>query len=148
MTGRTLDDHLDQLRSTYRRLDPHETAAAVADGALLVDIRPVTQRVVEGEVPGAIVIDRNVLEWRLAPSSDHRIAEAGDPGRAVVLMCSEGYASSLAAVSLQAVGLPFATDLAGGFVAWRDAGLPTRDALAPGRPAPDPSAVPGVHSTA
>jgi rhodanese-related sulfurtransferase len=106
------------------RPGPAETAAAAAAGALLVDIRPVEQRRRDGELPGAIVVDRNALEWRLAPSSAHRLPDAGDPDRTVVVVCDEGYASSLAAATLRDLGLTGATDLAGGFQAWAAAGLP------------------------
>ena len=94
------------------------------DGALLVDIRPAAQRAAEGEVPGALVIERNVLEWRLDPASDARLPQASSYDLPVILMCSEGYASSLAAASLQDLGLSAATDLDGGFRAWAAAGLP------------------------
>ena len=97
-------------------------------GALLVDIRPQAQRAAEGQVPGALVVERNVLEWRLDPASDARLPEAGDYGRQVIVICSEGYASSLAAASLQDLGLANATDLAGGFHAWAGSGLPVLDA--------------------
>jgi rhodanese-related sulfurtransferase len=93
-------------------------------GALLVDIRPQAQRAAEGELPGALVVERNVLEWRLDPASDARLPEAGDYRRPVIVVCSEGYASSLAAASLQDLGLVNATDLAGGFRAWAGSGLP------------------------
>lgn len=125
----SLDDHLERLRSTYRRLGPLDAADAFREGALLVDIRPHAQRFTEGEIPGALLIERNVLEWRLAPSSDHRIPQApaaGDP-RPVIVVCSEGYASTLAAVSLRDLGVLGATDLAGGFQAWKAAGLPVVD---------------------
>jgi rhodanese-related sulfurtransferase len=89
-----------------------------------VDIRPAAQRAEEGQVPGALVIERNVLEWRLDPVSDARLPEAGSYDLRVIVMCSEGYASSLAAASLHDLGLSAATDLAGGFRAWARAGLP------------------------
>jgi rhodanese-related sulfurtransferase len=127
-----LDDLLASTRSRLWRLGPAEAAAALADGALLVDIRPVEQRGRDGEVPGAVVVDRNVLEWRLGPTSSHRIPEAADPDRVVVVMCSEGYASSLAAATLQEIGLARATDLDGGFRAWAAAGLPVRRDPPPG----------------
>ncbi len=111
---------IDQLVEQARRhLPPRPTAAdlpaMVARGALIVDIRPVEQRSRDGELPGAIVIDRNVLEWRLDPSSPYRIPEAPRPDQEVVLVCNEGYASSLAAESLQKLGLTGATDLVGGY---------------------------------
>ena len=105
------------------RARPKRSAAA-ADGALLVDIRPVAQRAVDGEIPGALVIERNVLEWRLDPAGLHRIPELAGPDQVVIVVCDAGYASSLAAASLQAVGLARATDLDGGFQAWRAADLP------------------------
>jgi rhodanese-related sulfurtransferase len=119
-----IDDLLARERSTLQRLDPPAALAAMRAGALLVDIRPAEQRRRDGEVPGATVIDRNVLEWRLDPTSPHRIAEAGDPDRQVVILCNQGYQSSLAAATLQRLGLHRATDVAGGFEAWRAAGLP------------------------
>jgi rhodanese-related sulfurtransferase len=121
----TVDDELARARSGLVRSTPHEAAAALETGALLVDIRPVHQRAADGEIPGALVIDRNVLEWRLDPESPDRVAEVTGPEQMVIVFCDEGYASSLAAASLQAVGLPHATDLDGGYQAWRAAGLPT-----------------------
>ena len=93
-------------------------------GAILVDTRPGWQRDQEGELPGALVIERNHLEWRLDPASDARIPQAVDHDVAWIVVCSEGYSSSLAAASLQDLGLRQATDLAGGFQAWKAAGLP------------------------
>lgn len=107
------------------RLDPYETRAAVAAGALLIDTRTDRQRARQGDLPGAIVIDRTVLEWRLDPKSDSRIPEATDHDVRIVVVCRQGYSSSLAAASLRAIGLRRATDLAGGVEAWLAAGLPT-----------------------
>jgi rhodanese-related sulfurtransferase len=90
----------------------------MAAGALVVDTRPVDQRDRDGELPGAVVIDRNVLEWRLDPSSPHRLPIAVDPIQRIVVVCNEGYSSSLAAHTLQRLGLTRATDLIGGFQAW------------------------------
>ncbi len=98
--------------------------AEITAGALVVDIRPIEQRQRDGDLPGAVVVDRNVLEWRLDPTSPHRIPEAGDPLRRVIVVCNEGYASSLAADTLRRLGLERATDLAGGFQAWRAAAAP------------------------
>jgi rhodanese-related sulfurtransferase len=113
-----IDRVLDEVR---RGLPPRPVAsdlpALVARGALIVDIRPVEQRQRDGELPGALVIDRNVLEWRLDPTSAHRVIETIDADREIVLVCNEGYASTLAAVSLQHLGLRRATDLDGGFQA-------------------------------
>jgi rhodanese-related sulfurtransferase len=121
----TVEQMLAAARARLHRIGPAEAAAAREAGALLVDIRPGWQRADEGEIPGALLIERNHLEWRLDPTSDARIAQAVDHDVAVVVVCSEGYTSSLAAASLQELGLHRATDLVGGFHAWRAAGLPT-----------------------
>jgi rhodanese-related sulfurtransferase len=120
-----IDRLLASSRARLTRVEPDEGARLVADGALLIDIRPAAQRAQFGEVPGAIVIERNVLEWRLCPDGPDRLAEAEDPQRPVVVMCQDGYASSLAAAALLDAGRTIATDLAGGFTAWKAAGLPT-----------------------
>jgi rhodanese-related sulfurtransferase len=120
-----IHDILAAARARLRRLDPHETFVAVERGAILVDIRPVAQRAAFGEIPGAIVIERNVLEWRLDPRSEARLSFATRYDLQVIITCQEGYTSSLAAASLQDLGLTRATDLAGGFAAWQAAGLPT-----------------------
>ena len=99
------------------RIAPADLASVMARGALVVDIRPVEQRRRDGDLPGAVVVDRTVLEWRLDPASPHRIAEADDHAREIVLVCNEGYSSSLAACSLRDLGLARATDLVGGFQA-------------------------------
>jgi rhodanese-related sulfurtransferase len=125
----TIDVLLRQARRSLARLAPHEAFAAIKDGALLVDIRPQVNRDCEGELPGALVIDRNVLEWRLDPSSDARLAIASYELFPIVV-CNEGYASSFAAVSLQELGMTRATDLVGGYRAWRAAGLPVREPVA------------------
>ncbi len=91
----------------------------MAAGALVVDVRPVEQRRRDGALAGAVVIDRNMLEWRLDPASPHHIAEATDHGRRIIVVCNEGYGSSLAAATLRQLGLCRATDLDGGFQAWR-----------------------------
>jgi len=119
-----IDAVLDAARARLERLTPAEAAAAQAVGALVVDIRPVEQRARDGHVPGALVLDRNVLEWRLDPQSDARIPDADSYDRQVVLLCNEGYATSLAAATLQDLGLWRATDVIGGFQAWRADGLP------------------------
>lgn len=115
---------LNSRRAHLERLSPAQALAAQREGALLVDTRPVVNRAAEGEIPGALVIDRNVLEWRLDPTSPDRVPEADSAERHIVLFCNEGYASSLAAVQLQELGLGRATDLIGGFRAWRSQGLP------------------------
>jgi rhodanese-related sulfurtransferase len=128
----TIDDLLAEARSGLQRLRPEAAFAALTDGAALIDIRPLEQRIVEGEVPGAIIIGRNVLEWRLDPRSEARIPALARADMRIIVMCSEGYASTLAAASLRRIGLRDATDLDGGFHAWRAAGLPTRAAQALG----------------
>ena len=125
--ARPISEVLEQARGRLDRLGPAEAWAAVRDGALLVDIRPQAQRAAEGEVPGALIIERNVLEWRLDPASDARLPEAGSYDLRVIVMCSAGYTSSLAAASLQDLGLSAATDLDGGFQAWARAGLPVKE---------------------
>jgi rhodanese-related sulfurtransferase len=114
---------LDAARMGLARLGPHDAVVAAAGGALLVDTRPEDYRRAEGEIPGSLVLERNVLEWRLDPTGPDRVPVAA-PDLHVVVVCNEGYASSLAAASLRAVGVWRATDLDGGFRAWRAAGLP------------------------
>jgi len=127
-TTSSVDDLLDRARSRLRRLDPVQAQAAIDAGAILVDTRPQAQRQAEGAVPGALLVERNVLEWRFDPRSPARLPEAAGYDAHVIVMCSRGYASSLAAASLQDLGLRNATDLAGGFAAWADAGLPVESA--------------------
>jgi rhodanese-related sulfurtransferase len=122
---RTVDELLDAARVPLLRVTPTEAASAAADGALIVDIRPWEQRSRDGTIPGALTIDRNVLEWRLDPAGAHRIAQVSSHDDVVIVVCDEGYASSLAALSLQELGMRHATDLIGGFQAWKAAGLPT-----------------------
>jgi rhodanese-related sulfurtransferase len=114
------DDLVAEARRSIGRTLPEELDAVVAGGGLVVDIRPAAQRSDEGDLPGAMVIERNVLEWRLDPYGSHRVAEATGFDRPVVVVCSEGYASSLAAASLRQLGYRHATDLIGGFKAWRE----------------------------
>ena len=122
MTG--VDDLLAAARAGLRRLSPAEVVEAQRRGALLVDTRTAEQRSQQGELPGAVVIDRTVLEWRLDPSSPWRIPELRSADQVVVVVCRQGFSSSLAAASLQAVGLPNATDMVGGVEAWLAEGLP------------------------
>jgi rhodanese-related sulfurtransferase len=124
---------LSESRRKLARLTPREVDCALASGALLIDIRSEPQRATDGTVPGARFVPRNVLEWRLDPSSAYRDPELALPDALIVVMCDEGYQSSLAAAALQELGLSRATDLAGGFQAWRAAGLPVR--LPPRAPA-------------
>lgn len=126
---RGVDEVLADARRRLDRLTPHQAAAAAGAGALLVDIRYAALRDRDGTIPGALVVERNELEWRLDPQCDHRLPEAVHHDLRVVVICNEGYASSLAAVSLQQLGLHRATDLIGGFQAWAAAGLPVTPSL-------------------
>jgi rhodanese-related sulfurtransferase len=129
----SIDRLLAGARSGLDRLAPRAAAEAVRAGALLVDTRPEYQRSADGDVPGAIVIERNHLEWRLDPRSDARIPEAAHDRVRWIVLCDEGYSSSLAAASLRAIGLD-ATDVVGGFQEWRAAGLPVSRGVRPVRP--------------
>jgi rhodanese-related sulfurtransferase len=115
----TIDEYLEAARANFERVAPDELDMAVENGALLIDIRPETNRVEEGEIPGAVVIDRLVLEWRLAPSSDFRSVDV-QPGQQVIVFCNEGYQSSLAAATLIELGVDGATDLIGGYREWKE----------------------------
>jgi rhodanese-related sulfurtransferase len=128
--ARTVEELLADARARLRRLTPDEAYAAVADGALLVDIRPAAQRAEQGEIPGSVVIERNHLEWRLDPASDARLDWVTGHDQRVIVFCVEGYTSSLAAVALHELGLIRATDMDGGYVAWVKAGLPWAPASA------------------
>lgn len=135
MTRLTVSELLSEARRGLRRLEPAAAARAQADGALLLDIRSVQQRTSHGRIPGALWVPRNVLEWRVDPSSGYqhpRIAAAlgHDLAGQLVVFCQEGFQSSLAAATLQRLGIGGATDLVGGFVAWSAAGQPV---LANGR---------------
>jgi rhodanese-related sulfurtransferase len=124
---------LAECRSGLDRVRPEDLAAEQAAGALVVDTRPSEQRTRDGDLPGAVVIDRNVLEWRLDPTSPHRLTGCDDPERRVIIVCNEGYGSSLAASTLRRLGLVRATDLVGGFQAWRAATTATaEEPTAPG----------------
>jgi rhodanese-related sulfurtransferase len=114
----SIDEVLQKARAGLDRVLAKDLAAEVAAGALVVDIRPVDQRLRDGDVPDAIVVDRNVLEWRLDPTCPHRLPVADDAGRRIIVVCNEGYSSSLAAASLQQLGLHEATDLVGGYQEW------------------------------
>jgi len=117
--GTAVDRLLAESRSRLgARPGPRELPELVADGALVVDLRPEARRRDEGELPGSVVVERNVLEWRLDPAGDHRLPELAGPDQVVVLVCDDGYASSLAAAILRDLGLHRATDLAGGYRAW------------------------------
>ncbi|HET6395075.1 MAG TPA: rhodanese-like domain-containing protein [Blastococcus sp.] len=122
--ARTIDELLEQVRARIDRVHPAEAARRLAAGALLVDTRPVEQRDRDGEVPGAVVVDRNVLEWRLDPASPYRIPEVTGYDLDVVVLCNQGYSSSLVADTLRSLGLRCAVDVIGGFEAWAADGLP------------------------
>jgi rhodanese-related sulfurtransferase len=124
----SIDAIVERARARLKRLRPEAAAEAVASGAILVDTRYESQRRAGGEIPGAIKIERNHLEWRLDPDSVARIPEATDHARPVIVICQQGYSSSLAAASLQDIGLINATDVIGGFEAWVAAGLPVEPA--------------------
>jgi rhodanese-related sulfurtransferase len=128
----SVDELLADARSRLHRLEPAAAARAVTEGAGLVDIRPAWQRAAAGEIPGALVVERNHLEWRLDPSSASRVSGAAR-GRRWVVICAEGYTSSLAADALNSIGVP-ATDVVGGYEAWQAAGLPTVDCTEPTGP--------------
>ena len=106
------------------RARPEDISPAIGSGALVVDIRPDTLRGRDGEIPGSIVVERNVLEWRLDPTCETRLADMDDPARRVIVVCDEGYASSLAAAALADLGLSDVTDLEGGYQAWRHSTSP------------------------
>jgi rhodanese-related sulfurtransferase len=121
----SVDEMLEAARDGLPRLSPREAAEAVEGGGLIVDIRPEWQRRADGEIPGSLVVEYNHLPWRLHPTSDARLPQA-DAARRWIVVCTEGYTSSLAAASLRSLGLD-AADLDGGIMAWRDAGLPVVD---------------------
>jgi rhodanese-related sulfurtransferase len=120
-----VDTALERARAGLDRLRPEQAWEELASGALLIDTRTEAQRAGQGNLPGALVIDRTVLEWRLDPTSEARIQEARGPELRVIVICRQGYSSSFAAESLRRVGLRRATDVIGGVEAWLAAGLPT-----------------------
>lgn len=139
-----IDELLERVRAGYGRVGAQEAFDAVQAGeALLVDIRYAALRERDGLIPGALVVERNELEWRLDPRGSHRLPEATGHDLRVVVVCDEGYASSLAAESLHRLGLRRPTDLVGGFQAWRAAGLPVTTravgSAAPGVPVRQPT---------
>ena len=126
MTGKTVDELLATARARLHRLGPAASRDAQQAGATLIDIRSDNQIAADGTIPGALVIPRNVLEWRLDPSSGAALPDAPAFQDQVIVVCDAGYASSLAAATLQEMGFTEATDLDGGFQAWRAAGLPVK----------------------
>ncbi|MFD9904924.1 rhodanese-like domain-containing protein [Streptomyces sp. NPDC059063] len=122
-----IDDLLRRVRLGLDRVTPQEAYDIARSEGLLVDIRYAELRERDGLIPGALVVERNELEWRLDPLGSHRAPEAVSHDLQIVVICNEGYASSLAAVSLQQLGLRYATDLVGGFQAWKAAGLPVTE---------------------
>ena len=148
----SIDEILAAARARLVRVTPHEAFREAADGAVLIDIRPAAQRARDGEIPGSVIVERNHLEWRLDPCCDARLPWATGYDHRVIVICVEGYTSSLAAAALHDLGLHRATDVIGGFRAWTAAGLPTAPGgagtvtLAPGAgPALPPGRVPAVR---
>jgi rhodanese-related sulfurtransferase len=128
---RSIDEILSEARGRLSRVTPDEAYARHRAGALLVDIRYEALRRQDGTVPGALIVERNELEWRLDPLCDHKLPQAEHHDLDVLVLCNEGYASSLAALSLQELGLRRATDVIGGFQAWAAAGLPVEAPVIP-----------------
>ncbi len=133
-----LEELLAAARSRISRLEPREAFEAAQQGALIVDVRSHDTRRRDGIVPGSVHIPRTVLEWRVAPDNAHRNPHLGLPERRLVLLCDHGYSTVLAAATLVDLGLTSTGDVIGGFAAWRDAGLPVREAP------PPPQGVPGM----
>ncbi|MGQ0839815.1 rhodanese-like domain-containing protein [Actinokineospora sp.] len=125
-----VDDYLAQARAELSRVDPTTAEQLRQDGALFIDIRPLVNRTAEGEITDSIPVERIHLEWRLDPYGDHRIPGFTE-NSTVIVLCNDGYASSLAARDLKRLGLREATDLVGGYRAWRAAGLPVREGGTP-----------------
>lgn len=113
-----IDRRLAEARQNLDRVEPAELPEMLSAGAILVDIRPESFRQEEGVHPEAMIIERNVLEWRLDPNSEARIIDI-EPDTPIIIMCNEGYASSLAAADLVKMGFSAATDLIGGYRGWR-----------------------------
>ena len=130
-SGRTLAELLEEASARIERLEPEDALSAAQDGALIVDIRSDASRMRDGVVPGSLHVPRTVLEWRFAVDSATRSPHARAPEEQVIVLCDHGFSSVLAAASLADLGFARAADVVGGFVAWRDAGLPTIPAPAP-----------------
>ena len=141
MTRKPIDQLLAEARGRLARLEPADARAAQDAGALLIDTRSSDDRKRDGVIPGALHIPRTVLEWRLDPETEpeYRSPHVDGLDRQLVVVCSHGYSSSLAAATLQELGFSRATDVVGGFVAWKEQGLPVTRA-----PADDPDALPGM----
>ena len=131
MARTTIDELLADARRRLNRLEAAEALRAMRSGTALVDIRSDSQIARDGTIAGALVIPRNVLEWRLDPASRHRHPHAPQLDEQVILLCDEGYQSSLAAATLQQLGFAHATDVEGGFQAWRAAALPVEQPQTP-----------------
>lgn len=142
MVKRSVDELLAEARARIERITPAEARTWAKEGALLIDIRPAAQRAEHGEVAGALIVERNVLEWRLDPLSDFRLPVADGHARPLIVLCQQGYASSFAADTLRALGHERAADVIGGFDAWRRSGLPLDVEPSGARPAR-----PGAPST-
>ena len=123
--ARSIDDILAAARSRLSRVTPGDAFAEFCTGATLIDIRPAGQRAADGEIPGSVIVERNHLEWRFDPASGARLPWVQDYDMRLLVICDEGYTSSLAAVALHDLGLRRATDVIGGYQAWAAAGLPT-----------------------
>ena len=141
MTRKTLDDLLNEARARLDRLEPDEALAAQQTGALLIDTRSAEERRRRGVIPGALHVPRTVLEWRVDPDSppEYRSPHVHGLDQRLVVVCAHGYSSSLAAATLQELGFTNATDMAGGFEAWKERGLPVHAA-----PDVDPDAPSGL----
>jgi rhodanese-related sulfurtransferase len=131
----TIDELLARARERIRRLTPEEAAAAQAEGAVIVDTRDSADRAAEGVIPGSVLVTRNTLEWRADPESELPDPRLADLDRQLIVMCNDGFSSSLAAATLQELGFSGACDLDGGYRAWQAAGLPT-EAAPPATPSP------------
>jgi rhodanese-related sulfurtransferase len=141
--ARSIDELLAASRARLTRVTPHEAFAEMSAGAVLIDIRPASQRSRDGEVPGSVVVERNHLEWRLDPAGEARLPWVTGYDHRIIVICEEGYTSSLAAAALHDLGLHRATDVIGGFSAWTGDGLPSAPGGA-GTVTLAPGAAPGL----
>ena len=123
MVTRKVEELLEEARTRIERVTPVQAQTWIERGALLIDIRPAAQRAEHGQPAAALVVERNVLEWRFDPASPHRLAAVADYTRPLIVLCQEGYASSFAADSLRALGHEQVADVIGGYAAWQAAGL-------------------------